>query len=219
MLRARVVVFVCCLGLVGLAGCSSSKPTSVAVAPTTTSTTVDLLNNLQLTISDQVPAGFIEEPLGTDGEGPLDLAGTAQSINPMHIAAVEMILQQYNFVRGYQRVWVDQATGKSLVIRVQLMGSAFQAMEYYNVQSDADRLGGQSKKFLTPTLDLASGFTSSFTDKNGARSGQFVDLARGPLFFHISLVGARGSVSQADIVTMAQSQSTESAAQGYTSGS
>ena len=167
LLRPRVAASI--FGLVILAGCSSGKSTSL-----TTTTVVPKIANpnavpvdLRRTIFDQLSASYVEEPAGSDLDGPLGLAATAEAVDDQETAAEEAILQQYGFRSAYQRTWIVKGTGETLIIRVQVMGSALQALGYFNLLNFAGQASSQLTAFPTPQLPDASGFTRSFTESTG----------------------------------------------------
>ena len=172
-------------------------------------------NDLRLTVFDRLPATYVEAPAGTDLDGPLSLSGTATAVDDQETATQEAILRQYGFRSAYQRGWVVRGTGETLIIRVQLMGSPSQALGYFNLLNFGAQASGQLTTFPTPELAAASGFTRSFAESTGPQVAQDISLVRGPLFYHLIFTGPRGSISPADILTIAGSQSTEAASLGF----
>lgn len=212
-LAAAALASACCWP--ALAGCSASKTAAAAtttVPATTTTTTV--LNNLRQVIFDQLPASYVEHTVGDGFEGPLDLAATGATVNPNEITATTALLQMYGFKAAYERLWSVPGTVDGLIIRVQLMGSAFEAMEYFNALTFVDKASGLVP-FSTAGLANSRGFSENFTLNAVAAETHFVDLIRGPLFYHIAVVGSRGS-SSAVALSIAGSQSAEAAALGFT---
>lgn len=215
---SRQMIVAAMLGMVVLAGCNSTKSTSsttttvASSAPLRSAVPVDL----RKTVFDRLPASYIEEPAGSDLDGPLGLIGTAEAVDDQETAKQEAILQQYGFRRSYQRTWVVKGTGETLVIRVQVMGSPVQALGYFNLLTFADQASGQLTTFPTPELADSSGFTRLFTGSTGSQASQDINLVRGPLFYHLIFTGAQESVSPSDILSIARSQSTEAATLGYT---
>jgi len=124
-------------------------------------------------------------------------------------------LQQYGFRSAYQRTWVVKGTAEMLIIRVQVMGSAEQAVGYFNLLTFDGRESDQVTAFPTPELAHASGFTRSFTATKGSEVSQDINLARGRLFYHLIFTGPQGSISPGDVLHIALSQSTEAALLGY----
>lgn len=205
-------------GLVVLAGCSSGKSTSL-----TTTTVVPKIANpnavpvdLRRTIFDQLSASYVEEPAGSDLDGPLGLAATAEAVDDQETATQEAILQQYGFRSAYQRTWVAKGTAETLIIRVQVMGSPKQALGYFKLLTFDGRISTQVTSFPTPHLADASGFTRSFTATNGSEVSQDINLARGRLFYHLIFTGPQGSISPNDVLKIAESQSADAASLGYT---
>jgi hypothetical protein len=181
LLRPTVAASI--LGMLVLAGCSSSMSTNL----TTTTVANKAANpsavpvNLRRTIFDRLPTGYIEEPNGSDLNGPLGLAATTEAVDNEETAAQEAILRQYGFRSAYQRACVVKGTAETLIIRVQVMGSPEQARSYLTVLTFDDRLSTQVAAFPTPHLADASGFTRSFTATNGSDVSQDINLARGRL--------------------------------------
>jgi hypothetical protein len=205
------------LGIVVLAGCNSTESASL---PTTTVASSAALpsavpDDLRATIFDRLPTNYIEAPTGSELDGPLGLAGTAEAVDDQEAAKQEAILQQYGFRSAYQRTWAVKGTGETLIIRVQVMGSAGQALGYFNLLTFADQASSQQTTFPTPQLPDASGFTRSFTAATGSQVAQDINLVRGPLFYHVIFTGPQGSVSPSNILSIARSQSTEAASLGY----
>jgi hypothetical protein len=215
---SRQTIVAAMLGMVVLAGCSSAKSTSLTTTTVASSGTIRsaVPEDLRSTIFNQLPASYIEEPAGSALDGPLGLTATAEAVDDQETAKQQAILQQYGFRRAYQRAWVVKGTGKMLIIRVQVMGSATQALGYFNLLTFADRVSTQVTTFPTPQLADASGFTRLFTGSTGSQASQDVNLVRGPLFYHFILTGAQGSVAPSDVLSIASSQSTEAATLGYT---
>jgi hypothetical protein len=205
------------IGLAVLAGCNSGTSTS------STSTTVArsaanpnaVPHDLRLAIFERLPANYIEEPAGSDLDGPLGLAATAAAVDDQETTQQEAVLQQYGFRSAYQRTWVVKGTGKTLIIRVQVMGSPTQALGYFNVLTLDGRISGQTT-IPTPHLADASGFTRSFTGSTGSQVSQDINLARGRLFYHLIFTGPQGTISPSDVVGIARSQSAVAASLGYT---
>jgi hypothetical protein len=197
-------------------GCTTKK---VAIAPTTvpaiTTTTLGVPVDLRTALFAQFPAGYVEAPVGVDSAGPLTLAtaAAAQSATP---ATETPILKQYGFVSGYQRVWVIKGSNESLNSRVLVMGSAFEAMEFYNVTTFADEASAKITTFPTSGLVNSDGFKTSITDANGSRGVVWIDLVRGPLFYHIGMFSPPKVLPLTTLINIAQSQSTEDATFGYT---
>jgi hypothetical protein len=199
------------------ADCSSSTSTttSTSTAPgTTVSSTVP--DDLRMAIFAQLPANYIEEPAGSGADGPLGLAATAEAVDDEQPARQDVLLEQDGFRRAYQRAWVVKGTHEVLIIRVQLMGSPGQALGYFNLLTFAGRVSTQLTAFPMPGLTGASGFTRPFTTSAGPQVAQDVNLVRGPLFYHLILTGPRGSITPADVLSIARSQSSEAASLGYT---
>jgi hypothetical protein len=217
----RPAVITSVLVLVVLAGCSSTRSTTVTTTTVTTTTVTTVapgpkpLDDLRQTVYDRFPTAFVEEPAGSDLDGPLDLAETAKAVDDQETAKQEAILRQYGFRSAYQRTWVVKGAGEVLVIRVQLMGSAAQALGYFQVLNFDDRLSAQLTRFATPQLADASGFTRLFTEASRRQVSQDVSLVRGRLFYHLIFTGPRGAVSPGDILRIARSQSTEAASLGF----
>jgi hypothetical protein len=220
MARSRLVaptVVASMLGLAVLAGCNSGTPAS------STSTTVarSAANNgavphdLRLAIFDRLPADYTEEPAGSDLDGPLSLAATAAAVDDEETAQQQALLQQYGFRSAYQRTWVVKGTGKTLIIRVQVMGSPTQALGYFNVLTFDGRISGQTT-IPTPHLADTSGFTRVFTGSSGSQVSQDINLARGLLFYHLIFTGPQGTITPSDVVRIARSQSKVAASLGYT---
>jgi hypothetical protein len=205
------------LGMVVLAGCNSTKSTS---STTTTIASGAALPravpaDLRLTIFDRLPTNYVEEPSGSDVDGPLGLAGTAEAVDDQEPVKQKTILQQYGFRSAYQRTWVVKGTGETLIIRVQLMGSPTQAVGYFDLLTFAGQASNQMTTFPTPRLADASGFTRSFTAPTGSQVAQDLNLVRGPLFYHLIFTGPQGSISPSDVLRIARSQSTAAASLGY----
>jgi len=197
-----------------LASCSathSSEPTS----STTTTVSGKAANpdvvpaELRSTIFEQLPTNFIEEPTGSDVDGPLDLAETAQAVDDQEIPQEEAVLS------AYQRTWVVKGTSKVLIIRVQVMGSPMQALGYFNLLTFDARTSSQLTSFAMPRMADSSGFTRPFTSSTGSQVAQDVNLARGRLFYHLIFTGPQGSISPSDILGIARSQSAEAVSLGY----
>ena len=206
------------VGMIVLAGCNSSKSTSsttttVASGPAIPSAVPD---DLRLTIFDRLPANYIEEPAGSDLDGPLGLGETAEAVDDQETAKQDELLKQYGFRSAYQRTWVVKGTGKTLIIRAEVMGSPKQALGYFNLLTFAGRTSGQLTSFPTAQLANASGFTRSFTDSDGPQVAQDINMVRGRLFYHLILTGPRGSISPRNVLSIARSQSTEAVTLGYT---
>jgi hypothetical protein len=214
----RLIIVVSLLGAVVLAGCDSSASTS----STTTSVVHRVANpdavpgDLRLTIFDGLPGTYIEEPVGSASDGPLDLAGTAEAVDDQATVKQEAILEQYGFRSAYQRTWVVKGTGETLIIRVQVMGSPSQARGYYNLLTFAGRISEDMTAFPTSPVADASGFTRSFSASTGSQVAQDLNLVRGRLFYHLIFTGPEGSVSPGSIVSIARSQSEKAASLGYT---
>ena len=205
------------LGIVVLAGCNSTESASL---PTTTVASSAALpsavpDDLRATIFDRLPTNYIEAPTGSELDGPLGLAGTAEAVDDQEAAKQEAILQQYGFRSAYQRTWAVKGTGETLIIRVQVMGSAGQALGYFNLLTFADQASSQQATFPTPRLADTSGFTRSYTAPTGSQVAQDINMVRGPLFYHVIFTGPQGSVSPSNILRIARSQSTEAASLGY----
>jgi len=221
MTRSRLLpptVVASILSLAVLAGCTSGRSTSLTTA-TVAGKAASLRvvpRNLRRTIFDRLPASYIEEPSGSDLDGPLGLAATARAVDDQETVAQEAVLQQYGFRSAYQRTWVVKGTAETLTIRVQVMGSAKQALAYFNVLTFDGGLSSQVTAFPTPELADASGFTRSFMATDGSEVSQDINLARGRLFYHLILTGPQGSISPSDVLQIAGSQSRESALLGYT---
>jgi hypothetical protein len=214
-LRSTIVVSVLCL--VALAGCSSGKPTG------STTTTVAkkasgsgaVPGNLRPTIFDRLPARYIEEPAGTGSDGPLGLAATANAVDDQDPALEQTLLAQYGFRSAYQRTWVVKGTGEVLIIRVQVMGSPKESLGYYNLMTFYSRTNTQLIAFPTSQLADASGFSRTFAASTGKQQSQDINMVRGVLFFHFIFTGPLGSVTPADVVKIAESQSGQAASLGY----
>jgi len=213
LLRPTVVALI--LGLVVLSGCSSGKSTTATVATKAANPNI-VPKDLRRTIFARLPANYIEEPVGSDADGPLGLAATAEAVDDQETAAEEAVLQQYGFRSAYQRTWIVKGTGEVLIIRVQVMGSPKQALDYFNLMTFDGRISSQVTAFPTPRLADASGFTRSFTATNGSQVSQDINLERGRLFYHLIFSGPQGSISPSDVLKIAGSQSTEAASLGYT---
>jgi hypothetical protein len=215
--RIRETGITSIVAMVVLASCSTSKSTGV------TGTTVahKVANpsavpvDLRSTIFDQLPSNYIEEPVGTDLDGPLGLDATAEAVDDQETAEQEMVLQQYGFRRAYQRTWIVKGTGETLIIRVQVMGSPKKALGYFNLLTFASRTSTQQTAFATPDLTDASGFTRPFSESAGNQVSQDINLARGRLFYHLIFTGPQGSLSPSYVLSLADSQSTEAASLGY----
>jgi hypothetical protein len=206
------------LGAAVLAGCGSTRSTSSTTPTVVSSTSLPnvLPDNLRLTVFDRLPTNFIEEPEGSDSDGPLDLTETAQAVDDQEVAEQQRILEQYGFTSGYQRTWLVKGTGDVLIIRVQDMGSTSEALAYLNLLTFFVPTSAQLIKFPTPGLADASGFTRYFTGSTGTQVAQDVSLARGRLFYHLIFTGPKGSISTANVLGIARAQSTEAASLGYT---
>ncbi len=210
----RLLAVTLAVGL-GWAGCSRARHSTTGEAPfVSTAPTIARPADLRLVLFDQLPASYVEQRFGAGGDGPLDLAGAARLQNS-HSAVGQTFLQQYAFQRGYQRVWELNGVDKLLVLRVLLMGSPQQAAAYFNVVTFGDNASVGITKFPTPGLAHASGFTLSYASALGPRVEHFVDLVRGPLFFHLSAIGPAGSVGPGDILGIARSQGAEASSMGY----
>jgi hypothetical protein len=205
------------LVVVFVAGCSSRTSTSPTTTSTATSTSVPRIvpHNLRMTIFDRLPANYIEEPVGSNVDGPLGLAGTAYAVDDEEVSIQESILEKYGFRDAYQRTWVVKGTHEILIIRVQHMGSHRQALEYFNLLNLGAPISSQLTAFPTPQLADASGFTRSFMASTGPQVAQDVSLVRGPLFYHLIFTGPRGSITPDDVLSIARSQSTDAASLGY----
>ena len=157
------------LGMVVLAGCNSTKSTSLPTTTVAPSAAIPSAgpDDLRETVFDRLPTNYIEAPTGSDLDGPLGLAGTAEAVDDQETAKQEAILQQYGFRSAYQRTWALKGTGETLIIRVQVMGSAVQALGYFNLLNFAGQASSQLTAFPTPQLPDASGFTRSFTESTG----------------------------------------------------
>lgn len=215
LLRPTVAASI--LVLVVLAGCGSGRSTS-----STTTTVASKATNpsavpvdLRRIIFDRLPASYIEEPAGSDLDGPLGLVATAEAVDDQETVTQEAILKQYGFRSGYQRTWVVKGTAETLIIRVQVMGSPKQALGYFHLLTFDGRLSTQVSTFPTPQLAEASGFTRPFTATNGSQVSQDINLARGRLFYHVIFTGPQGAISPSDVLRIAGSQSTEAATLGY----
>jgi hypothetical protein len=136
-------------------------------------------------------------------------------VDDQETAKQEAILRQYGFSSGYQRTWVVKGTGETLIIRVQMMGSAARALGYFNLLTFAGQLSKGFTAFPTPGLADASGFTRSFTAPTGNQVVQDMNMARGPIFYHFIFTGPQGSISPSDILRIARPQSAEAASLGY----
>lgn len=213
---AAVVLLAALAGFASLAGCSGANKSAGATTTVSTTTTTALPANLASVIFDQFPASYIEASIGLDGlVGSLDLAATAKAVDDKDVARATTDLEQYGFQRAYELVWVLKGTDDSLSIRVQLMGSASQAMGYFNVLSFGVRTSSALTAFSTPRLGTATGFTDDVTDSNGPRTVQSVYLVRGPLFYDLELIGPRGTIAPSAVLRAARSQSAEDASLGY----
>jgi hypothetical protein len=213
----RPAVAASILGLLILAGCSSGKS-----ANSTTTTVASGASNpdavpgdLRRAIVDRLPTGYIEEPSGSDLNGPLGLAETAEAVDNKETATQESVLRQHGFRSAYQRTWVVRGTAEMLIIRVQVMGSPEQSLSYLALLTFDGRLSAQETTFPTPQLAGASGSTRSFMVAKGSDVSQDINLARGRLFYHLILTGPRGSVSPSDVLKIARSQSRVAASLGY----
>jgi hypothetical protein len=200
-----------------LAGCGSTKSTTSSTPTVLSSTSPPTAsrNDLRLTIFDRLPANYVEEPEGSDSDGPLDLAETAQAVDDQETAEQQTILQQYGFTNAYQRTWLVKGAGDILIVRVQAMGSTSQALAYLNLLTFFVPTSAQLIKFQTPGLADASGFTRYFTGSTGAQVAQDVSLARGRLFYHLIFTGPKGSISPGNLLSIARAQSSEAASLGY----
>jgi hypothetical protein len=203
------------LCLIGLAGCSSARSTSSTTTVPGVPAPDAVPGDLRLTIFDRLPPTYIEEPAGSDTDGPLDLPETAEAVDDQETATQEALLQQYGFHGAYQRTWVVKDTGEILIIRVQVMGSPAQALGYFTVLNFGGRTSDQLTTFPTPGLADASGFTRPFTGSTGPQVSQDINLARGRLFYHLIFTGPEGSISPGDVLNIARHQSTEAASLGY----
>jgi len=215
--RLRQAVVTSLLGMVVLSGCSSHKSASVTTTSVESTAPVPsaVPYDLRMTVFDRLPANYIEEPAGSDLDGPLGVAGTAEAVDDQETAKQVTILRQYGFRSAYQRTWVVKGTGETLIIRVQVMGSPGQALGYFNLLTFGDRTSAQLTAFPTPQLSDASGFTRSFTEPTGRQVAQDINLVRGLLFYHFIFTGPQGSISPSDILRIAESQSAEAVSLGY----
>jgi hypothetical protein len=161
------------------------------------------------------PANYIEQPDGSASDGPLDLTATAEAVDDQETTMQEALLHQDGYVRAYERTWVVKGTGDLLIIRVQVMGSPAQALDYFSLLTFAGRASGQTA-LPTPGMTDASGFTRYFTGSTGPQVAQDVNLVRGRLFYHLIFTGPQGSISPADAIGVARSQSSAAADLGYT---
>jgi hypothetical protein len=213
----RLIMKVSLLGMVVLAGCDSgrSATSTTTTLPGRVANPAAVPDDLRLTIFDRLPTNYREEPAGSDVDGPLDLAETANAVDDQEIATQEALLQQYGFRSAYQRTWVVKGTGEILIIRVQVMGSPGQALGYFNLLTYAGRTSGQMTAFPTPLLADASGFTRSFSASTGSQVAQDFNLVRGRLFYHVIFTGPQGSVSPGGVLRIARSQSKKAASLGY----
>jgi len=198
-----------------LAGCNSTKSTSRTSVASSTAIPTAVPGDLRLIVFDRLPANYLEAPAGSDLDGPLGLSATAKAVDDQETAQQEAILRQYGFRSAYQRTWVVKDTGETLIIRVQVMGSPLQALGYFDLLTFAGQSSHQQTTFPTPQLADASGFTRFFTASTGSQVAQDINLARGPLFYHLIFTGPKGSISPSDILSIAGSQSTEAASLGY----
>jgi hypothetical protein len=216
LLRPTVAASI--VGLVVLAGCSSDKSTSLTTTtvPSKAANSRAVPHDLRRAIFDRLPANYIEEPVGSEVDGPLGLIATAEAVDDQETAQQEANLQQYGFRSAYERTWVVKGAAETLIIRVQVMGSPKQALEYFNLLTFYGRLSSEVTTFPTPRLTDASGFTRSFTAANGSQVAQDINMARGRLFYHLIFTGPQGSISPSDVLKIAGSQSTEAASLGYT---
>jgi hypothetical protein len=216
LLRPTVAASI--LGLLVLASCSSGKSTNstTSTVPSKAANPSAVPVDLRRTIFDRFPTGYIEEPSGSDLNGSLGLAATAEAVDNQETATQQAILRQYGFRSAYQRTWVVKGTAETLVIRVQVMGSPEQALSYLTLLTFDGRLSTQVTAFPTSHLADASGLTRSFTATNGSDVSQDINLARGRLFYHLILTGPRGSVRMSDVLKVAGSQSMLAASLGYT---
>ena len=138
---SAVLVFLAVLPvLAGMAGCSRTPAAKTGTAPLVSSpSTVAVPDDLRSVIFDRFPATYIEEALGFDVEGPLDLAGAAKNFSA---PAVEQgILRSLAFQRGYERVWKIKGQDRILYIFVLQMGSPKQALDYFDGKTFADAIG------------------------------------------------------------------------------
>jgi hypothetical protein len=213
----RLVLVASMLGSIALAGCDSSRSTTAtSTSVTTTASSPDAApRDLRNTVFDQMPGNFVEEPVGSNSDGPLDLTGTAEAVDDQETGEQEAILQRFGFVSAYQRTWVVKGTTELLIIRVQVMGSPGQALDYFNLLTLADRTSDQLASVPTPRLTGASAFTRSFVDSDGSQVAQDVNLVRGRLFYHLILTGPAGTISPDQALRVARSQSIEAAVLGY----
>jgi hypothetical protein len=204
------------LGTFVLTACNASTPTSPTTTTVARGAAKSSVDHLRLTIFDRLPASFIEEPAGSNLDGPLNLIETATAVDDQETAIQEAILRQYGFRTAYQRTWTISGTGETLIIRVQDMGSPMKALGYFNFLTYTSRLLGQLTSFPTPQLADASGFSRSFTESTGPQVAQDISLARGRLYYHLIFTGPQGTVSPSDILTIARSQSTQAVSLGFT---
>jgi hypothetical protein len=220
MIRSRLLrptVAASIVGLVVLAGCSSDKSSlTTTTVSSKAANSRAVPHDLRRAIFDRLPANYIEEPVGSEVDGPLGLVATAEAVDDQETAQQEANLRQYGFRSAYERTWVVKGAAETLIIRVQVMGSPKQALEYFNLLTFYARLSSQVTTFPTPQLTDASGFTRSFMAANGSQVAQDINLARGRLFYHLIFTGPQGSISPSDVLNIAGSQSTEAASLGYT---
>jgi len=215
MSRSRQIVVASVLTMVVLSGCDSNQSSSTTTTTANRAATSDAVpTNLRATVFDRLPANFIEEPVGSKSDGPLDLLATAEAVDDQQTSEQELLLRQNGFVGGYQRTWVVAGTAELLIIRVQVMGSPAKAFDYFNLLTYGGKASGQTS-FSTAPLPEASGFTRYFDGSTGPQVSQDVNLVQERLFFHLIFTGPRGRISPRDVLAIAESQSAEAADQGY----
>jgi hypothetical protein len=204
-----------------VASCSATH-SGAPSSSTTTTVTAKAANpdvvpeDLRATVFDRLPTDYVEEPSGSDADGPLDLAQTAEAVDDQDTAHQEAILVQYGFLSAYQRTWVVKGTSEVLIIRVQVMGSPVQALGYFNLLTSDAPTSSQLTRFALPRIADSSGFTRSFTSSTGSQVAQDVNLARGRLFYHLIFTGPQGSISPRDLLGIARSQGSQAVSLGYT---
>jgi hypothetical protein len=202
------------IGVAGLSGCSGSSKAASATTTIPSITTTTLPASLRDLIFGQFPGSYVEALVGVGFEGPLDISQVAsvQSTTP---AAETVVLRQYGFRAGYDRTWAINGTNKALATRVLVMGSPTQALDFYNETTFENREVGNYATFETPALATSVGYRASVTLTTGVRELLWIDMVRGPLFYHIVLLGLPNSLAPSELLSVAQSQSTEDASLGY----
>jgi hypothetical protein len=221
LMRRGIAVALAVSTSVLVASCSATH-SSESTTSTTTTVAGKVANpdvvpdDLRATVFDLLSTDYIEKPIGSNVDGPLDLAQTAEAVDDEDTAQQQAILLQYGFLSAYQRTWVVKGTSEVLIIRVQVMGSPVQALGYFNLLTSDAPTSSQLTRFAMPRIADSSGFTRSFTSSTGIQVAQDVNLARGRLFYHLIFTGPQGSISPRDLVRIARSQSAEALSLGYT---